>query len=129
MNCMKCGRETDEDQAFCQICLLEMEQHPVKPGIVIFLPNQVKQAPKKPTPKKKPVLPPEEQVPALKKKLRRLQILAIFLTLVIGALGYVASRAITELDIQRLLGQNYSTIETEPDETEAPTETAQNPTA
>ena len=123
MNCMKCGREIAEDQVFCEDCLLEMEHHPVKPGTVILLPNQAKQPPKKAAPKKKPALPPEEQVPILKKKLWRLRFLAMFLTLVIASLGYVASRAITELDIQRLLGQNYSTIETEPDETEVPTET------
>lgn len=125
MNCMKCGRETADNQAFCESCLLEMEQHPVKPGTVILLPNQPKQPPKKPVPKKKPTLSPEEQVPLLKKKVWRLRFLALFLILVIGALWYTASRAITELDIQRLLGQNYSTVETEPEETELPTEVSE----
>ncbi len=111
MNCMKCGREIDENQAFCEICRLEMEQHPVKPGTVILLPNQMKQPPKKQSVRKKPAVPAEEQMPQLKKKLWRLRFLAMFLTLLIAGLVYVNSRVITELDIQRLLGQNYSTFE------------------
>lgn len=123
MNCMKCGREISEEQAFCEICLTEMEQHPVKPGTVILLPSQIKTPPKKTNQKKKPAVPPEEQVPLLKKKVWRLRFLAMFLILIIGALAFVTSRVITELDIQRLLGQNYSTIETEDTSTEESVET------
>ena len=112
MACMKCGREVPEDQAFCETCLADMARHPVKPGTVILLPNQKKTPTKKPLLRRKPALPPEELVPVLKKRLWRLRILVLVLILAIGALTYVTSRAITELDIQRLLGQNYSTIET-----------------
>ena len=40
MNCMKCGREIDEAQAFCAGCLEEMEKYPVKPDVVVKLPNR-----------------------------------------------------------------------------------------
>ena len=115
MNCMKCGREIEEDQAFCPYCLVDMESYPVKPGTVILLPNQQSQttAPKKAVTQHKPQLLPEEQLPVLKRKLWALRVLSVLLILLLTVLGYITSRVITELDIQRLLGQNYSTVETE----------------
>ena len=125
MNCMKCGREIEEDQAFCPYCLVDMESYPVKPGTVILLPNQQVQttAPKKTVIQHKPQLPPEEQLPVLKRKLWALRALSVLLILLLTVLGYITSRIITELDIQRLLGQNYSTVETV-EQTEHPTEEA-----
>lgn len=125
MNCMKCGREIEEDQAFCPYCLVDMESYPVKPGTVILLPNQQSQttAPKKAVTQHKPQLPPEEELPVLKRKVWALRALSVLLILLLAVLGYVTSRVITELDIQRLLGQNYSTAETV-EQTENPTEEA-----
>lgn len=40
MSCMRCGKETDENQVFCTECLKDMEQQPVKPGTPIQLPNR-----------------------------------------------------------------------------------------
>lgn len=124
MNCMKCGREIEEGQAFCPYCLVDMESYPVKPGTVIFLPNQQAQPqpPKKSILRHKPQLPPEEQLPALKRKLWVLRAVSVLLIILLTVLGYITSRVITELDIQRLLGQNYSTVETE--ETEETQESA-----
>lgn len=115
MNCMKCGREIEEGQAFCPYCLVDMESCPVKPGTVIFIPNQQAQAqpPKKSLIQRKPQLQPEEQIPALKKQLWALRAVSVLLLILLTVLGYITSRAITELDIQRLLGQNYSTVESE----------------
>lgn len=108
MNCMKCGREIEDDQAFCSYCLLDMEQHPVKPGTVILLPSQSKPTVKKAVKKKKPSLTPEEQVDHLKKKLLIHRIGAAVLAVAVCGLIYLSGRVISELDIQRLLGQNYS---------------------
>ena len=117
MNCMKCGREIEEDQAFCSYCLLDMEQHPVKPGTVILLPSQDKPAGKKAVKKKKPTPTPEEQVENLKKKLLIHRIGAAVLAVAVCGLIYLSGRVISELDIQRLLGQNYSSA-TDAEETE-----------
>ena len=117
MNCMKCGREIEEDQAFCSYCLLDMEQHPVKPGTVILLPSQDKPAGKKAVKKKKPTPTPEEQVENLKKKLLIHRIGAAVLAVAVCGLIYLSGRVILELDIQRLLGQNYSSA-TDAEETE-----------
>ncbi|MBE6916399.1 MAG: hypothetical protein E7470_00660 [Ruminococcaceae bacterium] len=39
MSCMKCGRDTEEGRTFCAVCLEDMEQHPVRPGTVVWLPE------------------------------------------------------------------------------------------
>lgn len=112
MNCIKCGRETGEDQVFCQQCLEEMETYPVKPGTAVHIPPRpIEDEPKKNQPRKKPVLTPSEQVLRLKRKLLRLRILLVLLLLICGGLCFVISRAVMELDFQRLLGQNYHTVE------------------
>ena len=111
MNCMKCGREIGDDQVFCEYCLIEMQQHPVKPGTVILLPNQEPVSVRKPTRKKKAVLAPEEQLPKLKRKVWALRTVALLLAALLGIASYFAYEAISELDIQRLLGQNYNTVE------------------
>ena len=108
MHCMKCGRDIAEDQAFCADCLADMERHPVRPGTVILLPTPEKQQPKKPLLRKKPAPPVEEQVAFLKKTIIRLYILIFCMLAIIGVLAYTSGWAISELDIQRLLGQNYS---------------------
>ena len=41
MNCVKCGREIPEDQVFCEICLTEMENYPVKPGTAVHIPPRL----------------------------------------------------------------------------------------
>lgn len=38
MSCMKCGKNTEEGQAFCARCLEGMEAYPVKPDVHIQLP-------------------------------------------------------------------------------------------
>lgn len=49
MNCIRCGRETEEDQVFCSACLKDMDRHPVNPGTPIQLPNRTKRTPVKRT--------------------------------------------------------------------------------
>ena len=125
MNCVKCGRETAEEQVFCDVCLGEMENYPVKPGTAVHIPTRNPMTePKKAHPRRKSVLPPSEQIALLKKKLRRTRILAVVLLLICGSLCLAIGRAVEELDIQRLLGQNYHTEEmVKPTEASSITET------
>ena len=111
MNCMKCGREIEENQAFCPKCLAQMANSPVKPDIVIKLPNRQDSAVKKPTPSKR-VLTPEEQIRHLKRTNRRLIITLCLMAILISLLTFLSIDYFKKLDVQRFLGQNYSTIET-----------------
>ena len=121
MNCIKCGRETGADNAFCDACLEEMSRRPVNPATVVLLPGQGRPQTKKAAPKK--AFPStEEQVGILRRKVRRMRIMILVLAVLVAALGIVVRKTLSELDFQRLLGQNYSTVQqTEPTET-APAE-------
>ena len=110
MICMKCGRETQEKQVFCDGCLAIMAAYPVKPDAAIHLPARpTEDTAKKAAPRKK-VIPPEEQVENLKTSNRRLILICVALTLSLGvsvsALGY---RIIQQPETQKpTTGQNYT---------------------
>ena len=38
MNCVKCGRETEENQVFCHVCMDAAEKYPVNPTTVVHIP-------------------------------------------------------------------------------------------
>lgn len=111
MNCMKCGREIGENQTFCPKCLELMEKYPVKADVVIKLPHRPDPAIKKAQSRKK-LRTPEEQVLRLKKRNRWLTAIACVLLLTSIFLAFLSVDVLRQLDVQRFLGQNYSTIET-----------------
>ena len=110
MNCVKCGREIPEDQVFCETCLTDMENYPVKPGTAVHSPARPaeEELPKKPV-KKKYVPTAEELLLRTRKKLRRTRIFAVVLLLICGSLSFLMAQVVLELDFQRILGQNYRT--------------------
>lgn len=113
MNCVKCGRDTAENQVFCDLCLETMEKYPVKPGTAVHIPHREEEhETRKNQPRKKLPVPLGEQVLRLKKKLLRTRIALAVVLLLCGVLCFLASEVVRELDLQRLMGQNYSTVET-----------------
>ena len=113
MNCVKCGRETSDEQVFCEVCLREMENYPVKPGTVVHIPSRdLQEEVKKTHTKKRVIRTPSEQILRLRKKVTCLRIVVVLLLLLCGGLGFVVGKFAEELDFQRLLGQNYHTEET-----------------
>ena len=109
MNCMKCGRETVDNEGFWAECLAEMEKYPVRPNTVIQIPHRPASTPKKNFQWR---ITPEEQVAQLRKKCRRASIALLIAWLLIAILGTTVGLTVYELDVQRWLGQNYSTMET-----------------
>ena len=67
MYCLKCGRETDDEQAFCLDCQKEMAKYPVDPNAVFTIPVCKQAPPRKPVKRKNP---PEDQVRELKRRVR-----------------------------------------------------------
>ena len=112
MKCLKCGKETQYEQVFCDHCLDSMAAYPVKPGTPIHLPKPAVStaAQKTSTRKKTPSL--EEQVGKLKKTRFWLSItsavLILALALSIGAL-IRTGRVIATL---KNTGKNYSVATT-----------------
>ena len=92
MYCMKCGKETQADQVFCERCLQVMDAYPVKPDAAIHLPRRNPAPVAKKTTHRKRVPTPEEQLVQLKQANRRLMIIGLVLALLwgitIGALVY-----------------------------------------
>ena len=105
MNCVKCGRETAEEQVFCDVCLGEMEGYPVKPGTAIHIPSRnVAEEPKKNQSRRKTIRTPSEQITHLKRKLLRLRILAVLLLLIVGGLCFAMHP--TAAEIMRCLNRS-----------------------
>ena len=112
MHCMKCGQDIPYGQVFCDRCLEVMDKYPVKPGVVVQIPNRpVTAVQKKSGIRRRNLLTPEEQVKRLRKRVR---ILSLVLTLFIAAtcvLGYFTAKQYIDNIDKVLPGQNYSSIE------------------
>ena len=111
MNCMKCGRETRDDRVFCPKCLEAMERCPVPPDVAVWLPKRQPASAKK-TAAHKRALSPEEQLVRLKRRNRWLTGIVCLLLALSALLAVSSARYLRQLDIQQLLGKNYSTVET-----------------
>lgn len=113
MYCLKCGKETQENQVFCPDCLKDMADNPVKPGTPVVLPSR--SAIEKRAIQKKKQLTPEERILQLQMRLKQLRvlagILALALCVALAAAFYLHHRQAEEA----APGQNYSIVSpTEP---------------
>lgn len=109
MHCLKCGRETDEGQVFCQECLLDMGKHPVDPNEVVLLPQRPA-APAAKKPARRRTIPPEERIIHLKRRIRLLTVLLLLVTLAASALAYPTVQYFRRYRLRP--GQNYTSIVT-----------------
>jgi hypothetical protein len=115
MNCMKCGRETENEQVFCDGCLEIMAKYPVKPGIVIHLPKHEDTPIKKPAPVY-PTHTPEEQVLRQKSVIRWLSLALVALVVAFGlaaaAVLYLLDQRDLQFERQRTqeMGRNYHVV-------------------
>ena len=109
MNCLKCGREIEEGQVFCNDCLVQMAKYPVKPGTAVLLPSRGSTAvSKKVHPRRRGKAAPEEQLKVLKVRIRILSALLALCVVLLITLSVVTFRFMSE---NRLLpGQNYSAV-------------------
>ena len=110
MGCLKCGRKTEGDQVFCDLCQTAMEYYPVRPGTAVHLPRRrTAVAPAKQAKRKRP-LSHEEQLAGLRKSLRRTRICAAVLALLLCLTAATLTYVFLSAD-EPLIGQNY-TIDT-----------------
>ena len=108
MNCLKCGREIEEGQVFCNDCLVQMAKYPVKPGTAVQLPSRGSCRSKKVHSRRRTKAAPEEQLKALKKRIRILSALLSVCVVLLIVLSVVTLRY---MSANRLLpGQNYSAV-------------------
>lgn len=109
VNCLKCGREIEEGQVFCNDCLVQMAKYPVKPGTAVQLPSRGSAAvSKKVHPRRRGKAAPEEQLRTLKIRVRILSALLAVCVVLLIVLSVVTFRY---MSANRLLpGQNYSAV-------------------
>ena len=122
MNCMKCGREVDTEQVFCEDCLLDMEKYPVAPGTAVHLPRrrETSAVRKQPSRRRTPSL--EEQVKTLKRRVRILAAaLAVTVALLLALIYPAVNYFIKNYHLRP--GQNYTTIVSDVISEEVPAET------
>jgi len=109
MSCLKCGKKTNEDQVFCDICLASMDAYPVKPDIHVQLPNRPAVLAVKKSGRKRRALTPEEQVAHLQSRVRRLRVLVMLLILLLSVISaMLAHTVMTHEDLD--IGKNYTFV-------------------
>lgn len=113
MQCLKCGRETNENQVFCSQCLNAMEQYPVKNTSAVHLPHRAAEPAPKKISRKKWSLSPEEQIVQLKTTIRRLGVTVVVLSLVLLlSVGFIV-KMFADMAAYKKAGTNYA-VETTP---------------
>ena len=109
--CMKCGKEINESQVFCDGCLDVMDRFPVKPGTRVLLPNRAAPTVSKKAATRRKVLTTEERLTRCRKAI---QVLSIALAVTIFALCLSISLLVDNVNNEtpnRVIGQNYSTVD------------------
>lgn len=116
MNCMKCGRKTEDSNVFCPECLTVMAKYPVKAPASIQLPRRENQELPKKVSRKKRRNSPEEQVARQKLKIRRMAFAIVGLAAAVCLLaGWIIQGLLTpEQENPSRIGKNY-TVQTEED--------------
>lgn len=88
MECLKCGKETKENQVFCSECKQIMEQYPVKPGTPIQLPKRAAPTQEKKVSHKK-TQSLEQRIARQQLWLKRLCLVILGLVLTVGVLLFL----------------------------------------
>ena len=107
MGCLRCGRDVEEGQAFCQDCLVEMGKHPIDPNTVVQIPLRKDPAAGKKAPRRRGPSP-EEQIQILKRRVRILT--AAVIVLAIGCLVLSVLTYRIQQRYQFRPGQNYTSV-------------------
>ena len=108
MYCMKCGKETENEQVFCKCCLEIMDKYPVKPDTHVHLPhrNEVPVAKKQ---SRRRGLSAEEQIIHYKVLIRTLVALLGAVSVVLGIfIGLHFQQEKPVADEEAPIGQNYT---------------------
>ena len=122
MQCMKCGRDTEAEQVFCESCREIMAKYPVKPNVVVQIPHRPEQTQKKQAVRRRATVSLEEQVTRLRRTVALLILLVILLVGAVAAVAGLASDLYKKSEDKVLPGQNYVTA------TEATTEATEETT-
>lgn len=108
MSCLKCGKDTEEKQVFCDACRSGMEKHPVKPGTAVHLQLRETRLQEKKAHRRKEQ-DPKQTVRQLRKLIRWLTATVVLMTLVICFLAGLLIHAWEDTPTGSDIGRNYTT--------------------
>lgn len=104
MNCVKCGKDTTENNVFCPECLAQMDRYPVKPGTPVVIPDQ---HPVRRPSVRKVRAPEPEDVIRRQKKIIRLLSAAVAVLLIVWALTTALTVRMLMEEEGAPIGQNF----------------------
>lgn len=108
MHCLKCGKETGEQDVFCSHCLEVMDQYPVKPGTAIVLPHREAEAAEKKQPRHRE-LSIKDLLQNQKRTIRWLLVTVCALLVALLFVSGMLLRILQEKDPSQEIGKNYTT--------------------
>ena len=107
MQCLRCGRETEEGRVFCFACEALMTKHPVNPNTVVTIPERSlrdrNSNPRKPA-------RPEEDTQRLHRTILQLRLWVCMLMAALMLCVAVLTWQELSRDKGPAIGQNYSSI-------------------
>ena len=107
MQCLRCGRETEEGRVFCFACEALMTKHPVKPNTVVTIPERSIRD-RNANPRKS--ARPEEDTEKLHRTILQLRLWVCMLMAALMLCVAVLTWQELSRDKGPAIGQNYSSI-------------------
>ena len=111
MYCIKCGKEINEEQAFCCECLSVMERYPVKPNVKVLLPVRTEPTQTKKVAHRKKPPTSEEKIMRMQKTIQVLSISLVSVVLVLILSVALLFDALSTDKQDAAIGQNYNTVD------------------
>ena len=107
MQCLRCGRETEEDHVFCFLCEAVMMKHPVKANAVVNIPERsVRSRNVQPRRQQRP----EEDTEQLHRTIMQLRLwVCMLMAALMLCVALLTWQELSRRD-EPAIGQNYSSI-------------------
>ena len=107
MQCLRCGRETEDEHVFCFLCEAVMMKQPVKPNTVVTIPERSARS-RNPQPRRQ-----QRQVDDSEQLRRTIMQLRLWVCMLMAALmlcvGILTWQELNR-DDEHAIGQNYHSI-------------------
>ena len=107
MQCLRCGRETEDEHVFCFLCEAVMMKHPVKPNTVVTIPERsVRSRSTQPRRQQRQ----EEETEQLSRTIMQLRLwVCMLMAALMLCVGVLTWQELTR-DEEPAIGQNYHSI-------------------
>lgn len=109
MYCIKCGKETKNEQVFCDACLVVMEQFPVKPGTPVHLHPRPASTSSKAASRKR-IFSAEEKIQRMRGAIKGLVLALLCMVLALGLTISLLVHTASLYQEAQSIGKNYNTV-------------------